>query len=34
MPINDYATIEQIFDQLGAERYLQTLFMKELQNQP
>jgi len=33
MPINDYATIEQIFDQLGAEQYLQTLFMKELQNQ-
>jgi hypothetical protein len=33
MPINDYATIEQIFDQLGAEQYLQTLFLKEMQNQ-
>ena len=33
MPINDYATIEQIFDQLGAEKYLQSLFIKELQNQ-
>jgi hypothetical protein len=32
MPINDYATIEQIFDQLGAEKYLQTLFLKEMQN--
>lgn len=33
MPINDYLTIEQIFDQLGAEQYLQTLFIKEMQNQ-
>lgn len=33
MPINDYAVIEQIFDQLGAEKYLQTLFIKEMQNQ-
>ena len=32
MPINDYAVIEQIFDQLGAEKYLQTLFLKEMQN--
>ena len=31
MPINDYAVIEQIFDQLGAEQYLQTLFLKEMQ---
>lgn len=33
MPINDFTTIEQIFDQLGAEKYLQTLFIKEMQNQ-
>lgn len=33
MPINDYITIEQVFDQLGAEQYLQTLFLKEMQNQ-
>lgn len=33
MPINDYKTIEQIFDQLGAEKYLQTLFIKEIQDQ-
>lgn len=32
MPINDYAVIEQIFDQLGAEQYLQSLFLKEMQN--
>ena len=32
MPINDYATIEKIFDELGAEKYLQSLFIKELQN--
>lgn len=32
MPINDYATIEQVFDQLGAEKYLQSLFIKEMQN--
>jgi hypothetical protein len=32
MPINDYAVIEQIFDQLGAEKYLQSLFLKEMQN--
>ena len=32
MPINDYAVIEQIFDHLGAEKYLQTLFIKEMQN--
>lgn len=33
MPINSYAEIEQIFDQLGAENYLQSLFMKEYNNQ-
>lgn len=33
MPINDYITIEQVFDQLGAESYLQILFLKEMQNQ-
>jgi hypothetical protein len=33
MPINDYTTIEKIFDQLGAEQYLQTLFIKEMKNQ-
>jgi hypothetical protein len=33
MPINEYALIEQIFDQLGAEQYLQSLFIKEMQNQ-
>ncbi len=32
MPINEYAEIEQIFDQLGAEQYLQSLFIKELHN--
>ena len=32
IPINDYAVIEQIFDKLGAEQYLQSLFLKELQN--
>jgi len=32
IPINDYAVIEQIFDQLGAEKYLQSLFIKEMQN--
>jgi len=32
MPINDYAVIEQIFDQLGAENYLQSLFIREMQN--
>lgn len=32
MPINEYEVIEQIFDQLGAEKYLQTLFVKEMQN--
>lgn len=32
MPINDYAEIEHIFDLLGAEQYLQTLFIKEMQN--
>lgn len=32
MPINDYAEIQQIFDQLGAEKYLQTLLLKEIQN--
>lgn len=31
-PINDYAEIEQVFDQLGAEKYLQSLFVKEMQN--
>lgn len=30
MPINDYATIEQVFDQLGAEQSLQALFIKEM----
>jgi hypothetical protein len=33
LPINEYAVIEKIFDQLGAEQYLQTLFLKEMQNQ-
>lgn len=33
MPINSYVEIEQIFDQLGAENYLQLLFMKEYKNQ-
>lgn len=33
MPINSYAEIEQIFDQIGVENYLQTLFMKEQNNQ-
>jgi hypothetical protein len=32
MPINDYAVIEQIFDQLGVEKYLQSLFINEMQN--
>lgn len=32
MPINDYTTIEQIFDQLEAEKYLKSLFIKELNN--
>jgi hypothetical protein len=32
MPINEYAIIEQIFDKLGAEQYLQSLFLKEMQN--
>ena len=32
MPIDDYAVIEQVFDQLGAEKYLQSLFLKEMQN--
>ena len=32
LPINEYAVIEKIFDQLGAEQYLQTLFLKEMQN--
>ena len=32
MPINDYAVIENVFDQLGAEKYLQSLFIKEMQN--
>jgi hypothetical protein len=32
MPINDYALIEQVFDQLGAEKYLQSLFVGEMQN--
>ncbi|MFN3851335.1 MAG: hypothetical protein ACK4NY_18000 [Spirosomataceae bacterium] len=33
MPINSYSEIEQILDQLGAENYLQSLFMKEFNNQ-
>lgn len=33
IPINDYTTIEQIFDQLGAEQYLQNLFLKEMHDQ-
>ena len=32
IPIDDYSVIEQIFDQLGAEKYLQMLFVKEIQN--
>lgn len=31
--IRNYAEIESIFDQLGAEQYLQSLFMKELTGQ-
>ena len=33
MPITSYSEIEQIFDQLGAEKCLQALFIKEMQNQ-
>lgn len=33
MPVNDYATIEQVFDQLGAEQSLQALFVKEMSGQ-
>jgi hypothetical protein len=33
LPINSYAEVENILDQLGAERYLQSLFMKEHTNQ-
>jgi hypothetical protein len=32
MPIEKYEVIESIFDQLGAEQYLQGLLLKELQN--
>ncbi len=32
IPVNDYTEIEQIFDQLGAEQYLQSLFLKEMEN--
>ncbi len=32
-PVANYAQIESIMDQLGAEQYLRTLFMKELNNQ-
>jgi hypothetical protein len=31
--INTYADIESVFDQLGAEKYLQSLMIKELTNQ-
>ena len=31
--ITNYTQIESIFDQLGAEKYLQTLLIKELNNQ-
>ncbi|UOQ50679.1 hypothetical protein [Hymenobacter cellulosivorans] len=31
--INSYADIESVFDQLGAEQYLQSLMMKEMTNQ-
>ena len=33
MPINSYSEVESIFDQLGAENYLRSLFMKEYNNQ-
>lgn len=33
MPVNSYSELEQIFDQLGAEKYLQSLFIKEHNNQ-
>ena len=33
LPLNSYAEIENIFDQLGAERYLQSLLLKEYKNQ-
>ncbi len=29
VPINSYAELENLFDQLGAEHYLRSLFMKE-----
>lgn len=32
-PITGYADIENIFDQLGAENHLYSLFMKEMNNQ-
>ena len=33
MPIDNYATIEQLFDRLGAESELKTLFFKEMSGQ-
>jgi hypothetical protein len=33
MPIDSYTEIEQIFDQIGVENYLHTLFIKELNNE-
>jgi hypothetical protein len=33
LPLNSYAEIENIFDQIGAERYLQSLLLKEYKNQ-
>jgi predicted S18 family serine protease len=32
MPVNSYSELEQIFDQLGAEQYLHSLFGKEHSN--
>lgn len=33
MPIDSYKKIEQIFDQIGIENYLHTLFIKELNDE-
>ncbi len=33
MPIESYLEVEQLFDQLGAEKYLYSLFIKEHNNQ-
>jgi hypothetical protein len=33
MPINSYSEVENLFDQIGAENYLRSLFIKEHNNQ-